>query len=359
MKKLYNNTLLQLILALCTFSFVACQEFDIDSQPEGPLNIQIDALEAYTALDIMNTGLYSLDGQESANNFASKEVVLMRLNAEATNFERYNFPLRFTYGARTSMIAYGNFPSQNLVDAFETANGYRVTLENTGWVCDDPDFNPQAPYENRDKRFYRTILANGMTFKESTVETFKGGIDDGIVSEGGSPTGYFLRRYIQEGTSFEPGRESANKHYWAIYRYAETLLTYAESMVNAFNDVDYTDETYVYSALWAINEVRKNADMPLLTSMGKEEFLERLYNEWRVEFAFEDHRFWDVRRWKIADTTQRELYGVKIEKQQNGTLSFYKNLYESRTWRDCMYLYPIPQSELYKNTNLNPQNAGW
>ena len=45
MKKLYNNTLLQLILALCTFSFVACQEFDIDSQPEGPLNIQIDALE--------------------------------------------------------------------------------------------------------------------------------------------------------------------------------------------------------------------------------------------------------------------------------------------------------------------------
>ena len=50
MKKLYNNTLLQLILALCTFSFVACQEFDIDSQPEGPLNIQIDALESYTAL---------------------------------------------------------------------------------------------------------------------------------------------------------------------------------------------------------------------------------------------------------------------------------------------------------------------
>ncbi|MCS2389940.1 hypothetical protein NXV57_23965 [Bacteroides thetaiotaomicron] len=50
MKKLYNNTLMQLILALCTFSFVACQEFDIDSQPEGPLNIQIDALESYTAL---------------------------------------------------------------------------------------------------------------------------------------------------------------------------------------------------------------------------------------------------------------------------------------------------------------------
>lgn len=315
---------------------------------------------AKAALDIINTGLYSLDPQESANNLDSKEVVLMRINSDNTAFEQYNFPLRFTEGARSSsLIAYSNFPSQNLVDAFETVNGYKVTLENTGWVCEDPTFNPQLPYENRDKRFYRTILANGMEFKEIAIETFKGGSDDGIVSQGGSPTGYFLRKYIQESTSFEPGKEASNKHHWVIYRYAETLLSYAESMVNAFGDVNYTDETYPYSALWAINEVRRNADMPTIPSMGKDEFMERLYNEWRVEFAFEDHRFWDVRRWKIADTTQRELYGVKIEKQSDGTLNFYKNLYETRTWRDCMYLYPIPQSELYKNTNLNPQNTGW
>lgn len=315
---------------------------------------------AKAALDIIQTGLYSLDPQESANNLESKEVVLMRINSENLNFELANFPLRFTEGVRSSsLISYGNFPSQNLVDAFETVNGYKVTLENTGWVCEDPAFNPQAPYENRDKRFYRTILANGMEFKENTIETFKGGADDGIVSQGGSPTGYFLRRYIQEATNFEPGKESKSKHHWIIYRYAETLLTYAESMVNAFNDVNYTDETYPYSALWAINEVRKNAEMPLLPSMGKEEFMEHLYNEWRVEFAFEDHRFWNVRRWKIADTTQRELYGIKIERQSDGTLNFYRNLYETRAWKDCMYLYPIPQSELYKNTNLNPQNAGW
>ena len=169
---------------------------------------------AKAAIDIINTGLYSLDPQESANNLDSKEVVLMRINGDNSDFEMFNLPLRMTAGTRTS-------------------------------------------------------------------------------------------------------------------------------------------------ALWAINEVRKNADMPLIPSMGKDEFMERLYNEWRVEFAFEDHRFWDVRRWKIADTTQRELYGVKIEKQADGTFNFYKNLYETRNWRDCMYLYPIPQSELYKNTNLNPQNTGW
>lgn len=315
---------------------------------------------AKAALDIINTGLYSLDPQESANNLDSKEVVLMRINTDHSEFELSNFPIRFTAGKRNSiLITYSNYPSQNLVDAFETVNGYKVTLENTGWVCEDPAFDPQAPYANRDKRFYRTILANGLDFKENTIETFKGGADYGIVSLGGSPTGYFLRKYIQESTSFEPGKEVTNKHHWIIYRYAETLLTYAESMVNAFNDVNYTDETYPYSALWALNEVRKNAGMPLVTTSDKEKFLERLYNEWRVEFAFEDHRFWDVRRWRIADTTQRELYGVKIEKQADGTLNFYKNLYETRNWRDCMYLYPIPQSELYKNTNLNPQNTGW
>lgn len=315
---------------------------------------------AHAALDIIQTGLYSLDPQESANNLSSKEVVLMRMLPDDQTFELFNFPLRFTEGQRSAgLIASSNFPSQNLVDAFETVNGYTVTLENTGWVCEDPKFDPQHPYDNRDPRFARAILANGMEFKESTIETFKGGKDDALVSQGGSPTGYFLRKYIQETTSFTPDNQVANKHHWVIYRYAETLLTYAESMINAFGDANYTDATFPYSALWALNQVRANAQMHAIPSCDKEEFLRRLYNEWRVEFAFEDHRFWDVRRWKIADTTQRELYGVKIEKQADGTLHFYKNLYETRKWRDCMYLYPIPQEEIFKNTNLNPQNTGW
>lgn len=315
---------------------------------------------AKAALDLINTGIYSLDPQESANNIPSKEVVLMRMNTESQEFELFNFPLRFTEGRRSAgLINYSNFPSQNLVDAFETVNGYTVKLENNGWVCDDPNFNPQLPYEKRDPRFYRAILANGAEFKGSTIESFAGGKDDAAISQGGSPTGYFLRKYIQPTTSFTPDQEAVAKHHWVIYRYAETLLTYAESMVNAFGDPNYTDQTYTYSALWALNQVRTNAGMPNITATDKDTFIKRLYNEWRVEFAFEDHRFWDVRRWKIADTTQRELYGVKIEKQTNGQWQFIKNLYETRTWKDCMYLYPIPQAELFKNTNLNPQNPGW
>ena len=99
--------------------------------------------------------------------------------------------------------------------------------------------------------------------------------------------------------------------------------------------------------------------MPEITETGKEALLSRIRNEWRVEFAFEDHRFWDVRRWKIGDETQRQLYGVHIVRRTNGEKVYTRTLYETRAWAERMNLYPIPQRELFNNENLNPQNAGW
>ena len=190
------------------------------------------------------------------------------------------------------------------------------------------------------------------------IETYVGGSDYASIAEGGSPTGYFLRKYIQESTNLNPNTPVSNKHHWIVYRYAETLLTYAESMIEAFGDPDYTDETYPYSARWAINQVRANVGMPDITVTGKTDFIAALRNEWRVEFAFEDHRFWDVRRWKIGDATQRRIHGVEIIRT-GSEYTFRRKVCEQRTWADRMYLYPIPQSELYKNPNLAPQNTGW
>ena len=191
------------------------------------------------------------------------------------------------------------------------------------------------------------------------IETRNGGQDDVLDTEGGSPTGYFLRKYIQESTDFDTDNPVTNKHHWIIYRYAETLLTYAESMIEAFGDPSYTDATFTMSAADALNQVRANAGMPAVTATGKEEFIEAVRNEWRVEFAFEDHRFWDVRRWKIGADTQTEIYGVKITQVSGSTYSYERFVYETRKWNDRMYLYPIPQTELYKNSNLAPQNPGW
>lgn len=313
---------------------------------------------ASAALDLINTELYQLDARETANNIDSKEVVLFRMNPDNSNFELYNFPIRFTEGKR-SEVTTATFPSQNLVDVFETINGYSVTLTENGWESADPAFNPQKPYANRDPRFYRAVLTDGASFKGGEIELFSGGKDDASVSEGGSPTGYFLRKYIQESTSFTPDNEVKNKHLWVIYRYAETLLTYAESMIETFDSPTYTDNTYRKSALDALNEVRTNAGMPAIGNCSKEEFIKKLRNEWRVEFAFEDHRFWDVRRWKIGGDTQKSLYGVSIVKETDGTKIYQKTLYESRVWNERMYFYPIPQNELFTNPNLLPQNSGW
>lgn len=323
--------------------------------PEGDTEKWKKAAQA--ALDIINLNLYVLDSGEKVNTTTSPENVLVRMNSESSSFEEYNFPVRFTEGQRTYMS--GTYPTQNLVDAFQTINGYDVTLTSNGWECDDPQFDPARPYDNRDPRFARTILANGMDFKGSEIETFVGGADYSATrSDLGTVTGYYLRKYINEATSFTPEAEAEYKHHWVIYRYAETLLTYAEAANEYFKNPASTDSELTMSALDAINQVRANAQMPSVTADSYDAFTEAVRREWRVEFAFEDHRFWDVRRWGIGSTTQTQVDGVNIIETGNG-LEYSRSMVERRTWADRMNLYPIPQSELFCNPNLNPQNTGW
>ncbi len=313
---------------------------------------------ALAAQDIIESGIYELDPDDKCNDLYSPEVVFLRMNNNSSSFELNNFPIRYTEGKRGTPAS-ATFPTQNLVDAFQTIRGYPVRLAESGWICEDPHFDPQYPYINRDKRMYRTLLYNGCAFKGSTIEVYRGGKDDDPITSGGTPTGYFLAKYIQANTSFVTNATVTAKHHYIIYRYAETLLTYAEAMIEAFGDPDYSDSEFKYSAAWALNQVRDNADMPDVKVKGKDEFIEALRNEWRVEFAFEDHRFWDVRRWKIGHDTQREIYGINIEYDRKTGYRYTRVLYETRSWRDCFNLYPIPQSELFKNPNLNPQNQGW
>lgn len=312
---------------------------------------------AKAAKDIMDLKLYALDPLETANTGGtSPEVILQIMRSESQSFEKYNFPVRFTLGKRTSMS--GTYPTQNLVDAFQTLGGYDITLDADGWHTADPDFDLAHPYEGRDPRFARAILADGMTFKSSTIETFVGGADYSATrADLGSPTGYYLRRYILPDTDFTPEAEVKLKHSWILSRYAEVLLSYAEAL-NEYLGPDATDATFSLSARQVLNQVRDNAGMPAVTVTGQEAFRSAVQREWRVEFAFEDHRFWDVRRWKIGADTQKQVYGVQIVKGAEKK-EYSRVLVENRVWADRMYLYPIPQSELFCNTNLGPQNPGW
>ena len=312
---------------------------------------------AAAAKEIIDLGIYKLDPDEKANNYTSQEVIFAIMRSESSSFELYNFPVRFTEGQRTYLA--GNYPTQNLVDAFQTANGYDITLGSNGWQTADPDFDVTRPYEGRDPRFARAILADGMSFKGSTIETFVGGKDYSATrNDLGSPTGYYLRRNIQQSTSFVPENTVSNKHQWIVYRYAEVLLTYAEALNEYLGNPATTGGEFSLSALEALNMVRANAGMPEVTAASQSDFREAVRREWRVEFAFEDHRFWDVRRWDIGQATQGQIDGVEITR--TGGKSEYKRMtVETRTWSARQNLFPIPQSELFCNPNLNPQNTGW
>ena len=149
-----------------------------------------------------------------------------------------------------------------------------------------------------------------------------------------------------------------NKHQWIVYRYAETLLTYAEALNEYLGSPTATEGNLSISALDALNQVRANAGMPAVSATTADAFREAVRREWRVEFAFEDHRFWDVRRWDIGQATQGRIDGVEITRN-GGQFAYKRTVVENRTWSSRQNLYPIPQAELFCNPNLNPQNPGW
>ena len=107
------------------------------------------------------------------------------------------------------------------------------------------------------------------------------------------------------------------------------------------------------TALEAINVIRTRAGMPNIPNgLSKDAFRKRVINERRVELAFENHRYWDVKRWKIAnDVLNEDLLGMTIVKTGDNQFTYTRKVVEQRFFSDKMYLYPIPYSETVK-TNL-------
>ena len=153
-----------------------------------------------------------------------------------------------------------------------------------------------------------------------------------------------------------PPNTVTKNHHYPTYRYAEVLLNYAEAL-NEWQGPDYTDATCTLSARQALNQVRQAAGMPNVRGAGDQNsFRTAVRHERRVELAFEDHRFWDIRRWKIGNVVE-QIYGVHIRKN-GANFEYTRQLVQNRIWDDKMYLYPIPQNEIYVNPNLT-QNPGW
>lgn len=287
-----------------------------------------------------NLSLVSFDRLLGADSYKESEMILMKRVGDTNELERLNFPIGLEGGKS------GNCPTQNLVDAYDMKEGQEM--------------NPSAPYANRDPRLAYTVLYHGgNTAYGKQADILPNGLN-GLPQEGATKTGYYLSKFVNISISLTANSTTTTKHSIPLFRYAEVLLIYAEAMNEAYGPEAVTEELTL-SALNAINMVRARTGLGIaaLTKENvptKETFRQALRKERMAELAFEDHRFWDIRRWKIgAETTK--IKRVSISKADEG-LSFEYNTTSDRIWDDKMYFYPIPQSEVYKNSNL-VQNPGW
>lgn len=266
----------------------------------------------------------------------------------------------------------GPGPTQDLVDAYEMANGqppilgYSDANRTVPIINTASGYDPSDPYAGRDPRFYASIYYNGaVRFLNQPngrkVETFVGGAEEISSSDRkNTRTGYYLRKF----NNWQSGQNNDGDGAIRLFRLAELYLNFAETAYqSAGPDVQITHGAMSMSAREAVNAVRARAKMPALPAgLSAEAFENRYRNERRIEFAFETHRFFDVRRWKILSETDRFVTGMRITR--NGeTLSYERFKFADRDCSsDRFLLYAIDPLEVNKMNTIsgaNWQNPGW
>ncbi|MDE5997799.1 MAG: RagB/SusD family nutrient uptake outer membrane protein [Muribaculaceae bacterium] len=286
---------------------------------------------------------------------ATKEIIFARRLAASNSFETYNFPIGMNNAKG------GNCPTENLVSAYETLNGLSI---------DDPSndqYDPQNPYANRDSRLSATVAVNGEKFPDAlpnaVLETWYGGANSRSVAYG-TPTGYYLKKYVDRMAVISGNSQASNKHTWILFRLGQVYLDYAEAMLNYTGSGYLTADDLTMTAADAINTVRTRAGQPNLpTGLSFTDFEKRYENERFVELAFEGHRMFDVRRWKKAQQYFENIKVMEITKNADESFTYTPVLNPSyitkRTWPgDKGYFWPFPQAEILKAGNLK-QNTGW
>lgn len=236
-------------------------------------------------------------------------------------------------------------PTKKIVDAYEMKNGLPI---------DDPDsgYDPRHPYQNRDPRLDYSIFVYGDTLPNGQIYDprpgFRGADDitDGVWT---TKTGFNIEKYVNPEDLDTPFNTGINI---ILIRYAEVLLTYAEGKIEA----GMIDQS-VYDA---INKVRQRADVdmpPIEPPKTQEELRQIVRHERMVELAFEGLRFFDVRRWGIADEVLNgPIYGLTYETKE-GELETWQFLVFQRHFTDTDYLWPLPKKEV-ELTGMR-QNPGY
>ena len=252
-------------------------------------------------------------------------------------------------------------PYENIVCDYEMkATGKKPFEPGSG-------YDPANPWSGRDPRFYKTIIYPNSVFRGDTIKMCKSYDmrrvpNDPYYSEATQCTGYWLKKWHIEDKIISETENSTILYPW--FRLAEFYLNYAEACLNLEDEV----ECRKY-----INKVRDRADvmMPHVTETGNA-LREKLINERRIELAFEKHRYFDLRRWKLAEIYENiSGRGITLIKQKNGTIVYQiakAGADGKPDYSDCRmtavekkffpqhYLMPIPSNEMLKSEGSLIQN---
>ena len=334
---------------------------------------------AQAVMDIGSYGLFRptpASSQEAAQNYA--DLFLQKTSQEAimsrfflTTRDDGAYPNRDD-GPNGYHTWGGNTPIQNLVDDYRMADGSKFDWNNPAHAA--------APYQNRDPRFYGSILHDGAPWKArptdvknldpaGTIQTFRQlKLSDGSVVAGldtrdspvenwnGAYSGYYLRKFIDPSLNAQFTRQEVP---WIFFRYAEVLLNYAEASIE-LNELG--------DAVNVLNQIRLRAGMPPFSAgLGQAALRDEYRNERRVEMVFEEQRFFDVRRWMIAPAVLSKVAGginIFVEGTSSTDRSTWKNYryvidtIQARAWDNKLYFMPIHINEMNRN-GLLTQNPGY
>lgn len=245
--------------------------------------------------------------------------------------------------------AYGGWgqmqPTQGLVDSYLMSNGLPISDPASG-------YDPAHPYRDREARFYQSIIYHNSTFAGTTFDMKEGG-EYALNPAQENNTGYFRRKGIDEDIA---GRANFDGSNYIFFRYAEVLLNYAEAKIELGEpDAD---------VLAAIDRVRLRSGLPGLAetysrTLSIEELREIVRRERRVELAFENKRYWDLIRWRTAETVLNQpVYGVVIADGNNG-LEYNTNvIVHQKEFFPRNYLFPLFQGWIDANPAIKEQNGG-
>ena len=253
-------------------------------------------------------------------------------------------------------------PSQNLVDAFPMTNGYPITDSRSGYNANDP-------YADRDARLAAYILYDGQTIGSGNTTIITGTYGDNNVNGlnytvgYSTRTGYYMRKLLRPDVNLNPSNITNQKSYDARIRWTEMFLDYAEAANEAVGA-----NTAVAGSKWTAKSVIKSlreragicagVDDPYLDecAQSKEKMRELIRNERRLELCFENHRFYDLRRWQVdLNKLNETVKGAEISAPNAG----FKTIdVEQRNYKQHQFFGPIPYSEILKYDALQ-QNSGW